>query len=213
MVDVSKVFDTLDWKFLLKVLSIIGFNSKFYSWISSINGTLHGFFKCNRGERQRGPVSFLLFYLDEEVLIRSITLLVAEWKLDFMSGVRKVNVPSHILYADYIFILCKGKSSNISILKCVFTKYSSTSGQVFSQSKSAILFGSMCSARLDLIVASTGFSKGSIPFNYLGVQLFKRKVKEVHLHLIDDKVLSNLSSWISSLLSIARKVCLGKSMI
>jgi hypothetical protein len=58
-IDISKVFDTLDWGFLLKVLKQFGFNPIFCNWIHfilssttlsiSINGAHQGYFKCQRG--------------------------------------------------------------------------------------------------------------------------------------------------------------------
>jgi len=60
-VDISKAFDILEWKFLLSVLSMFGFNGKFCSWIHTIlksatlsiyvNGKQHGYFNCMRGVR------------------------------------------------------------------------------------------------------------------------------------------------------------------
>jgi len=58
-IDIAKAFDTLDWSFLLRVLTTFGFTPKFCDWIDVIlrsaklsffvNGKQHGFFSCNRG--------------------------------------------------------------------------------------------------------------------------------------------------------------------
>jgi len=83
-VDIHKAFDTINWKFLLLVLTRFGFDSSFVGWISTIlrstilsiriNDSLVGFFPCSRGVRQGDPLSPLLFCPVEEVLSRSLSL-------------------------------------------------------------------------------------------------------------------------------------------
>lgn len=58
-----------------------------------------------------------------------------------------------------------------------------------------------------------GFSAGSLPFVYLGVLIFKRKPRAVHLQHIADKIKVKLSTWKGLLLSIMRRVQLVKSVI
>ncbi|PNX70395.1 hypothetical protein L195_g057350, partial [Trifolium pratense] len=53
----------------------------------------------------------------------------------------------------------------------------------------------------------------SLPFQYLGVPVFKSKPKDFHLQPLADKVKSKLSSWKASLLSIAGRVQLVKSVV
>jgi len=58
-IDIAKAFDTIEWKFLLRVLKAFNFNEKFCNWIEvilnsahlsiSINGKLHDFFSSARG--------------------------------------------------------------------------------------------------------------------------------------------------------------------
>lgn len=122
-VDISKAFDTLEWKFLLRVLSKFGFCEKLCSWIHTIlksatlsilvNGKQNGYFHCQRGVRQGDPLSPLLFCIAKDVLSRNITKLVQQGKVELIKGSRSYNIPSHSLYADDIMIFCKGKISSI----------------------------------------------------------------------------------------------------
>jgi hypothetical protein len=222
-IDISKAFDTINWDFLLKVLNSFGFSSKFCDWISailksaklsiSINGQLHGFFSCSRGVRQADPLSPLLFCIAEDVLSRGISKLVESGNLELIKGTRHLNVPSHTLYADDIMIFCKGKLSNIDALMNLFDRYAASSGQNINPAKSTIFAGSINQARLHNIADKLGFSIGSTPFVYLGVPIFKGKPKARFLKPFVDKVKSKLAAWKASLLSIAGRVQLIKSVV
>lgn len=79
-IDIRKVFDTMRWAFLLKVLDCLGFDHHFRKLINailhsarlsiSINGKLEGFFSCPRGVRQSDSLSTILFTIGEEVLAK-----------------------------------------------------------------------------------------------------------------------------------------------
>ena len=222
-IDITKAFDTLEWYFLLKVLKNFGFNESFCHWIHvilqsaylsiSINGQSHGYFNCTRGVRQGDPLSPLLFCLAEDVLSRSIKKLVEDGKIERIKSSRNTYVPSHSFYADDMMIYCKGKSSSLHALKDLFHRYELASGQVISTSKSIIFSSTISQARLDNLTEILPFNTGSLPFEYLGVPIFKGKPKVSHLQPIADKIKSKLSNWKASLLSMAGRVQLVRSVI
>jgi hypothetical protein len=222
-IDITKAFDTMEWSFILQVLKQFGFNVTFCNWIAvilksaflsiSINGESHGYFNCIRGVRQGDPLSPLLFCIAEDVLSRSLTNLVQEGKLNLIKGTRNFNVPSHSFYADDLMIYCKGNISSIHAIKDLFARYELASGQVISSGKSTIFSGSINQARLNQIVNILNFNIGSLPFNYLGVPIFKGKPKSCYLQPIADRINLKLSSWKASLLSMAGRVQLVQSVI
>ncbi|GJQ92981.1 hypothetical protein Tco_0004120 [Tanacetum coccineum] len=77
-VDIQKAYDTVDWEFLRVILIGFGFHVRMVSWIMecvattsfsiSINGSLHGYFKGERGLCQGDHLSPYLFTLIMEVL-------------------------------------------------------------------------------------------------------------------------------------------------
>ena len=221
-VDIAKAFDTLDWTFLLKVLKKLGFNEIFCKWIHSIlmsaklsvsiNGKLHGFVSCSRGVRQGDPLSPLLFCLAEEVISRSLTRNVINGNLKLIHGTRDIAVPSHIIYADDMMIFCKGTSSNLNCLKNIFLAYAETSGQMVNPQKSSIFAGSITNRRLNHIASILGFKIGTFPFTYLGVPIFRGKPKKSYFQPIADKVKLKLAAWKASLLTMAGRVQLIKSV-
>jgi len=222
-IDITKAFDTLEWSFLMQTLKCFGFNDTFCNWIHSIlhsaylsisvNGKAQGYFNCSRGVRQGDPLSPLLFCLAEDVLSRSISKLVEEGKLDLIKGSRHCSVPSHTFYADDLMIYCKGKMSGLIVLNDLFHRYTLNSGQVINTSKSTIFSASISQVRLNRIVDLLHFKIGSIPFNYLGVPIFKGKPKASYLQPVADKIKMKLSAWKASLLSMAGRVQLARSVI
>ena len=222
-IDITKAFDSLSWSFLLKVLKTFGFHSTFCNWIHcilksaklsiSFNGKHHGFFSCTRGVRQGDPLSPLLFCLAEEVISRALTKLVRDGHLSLIQGSRNIAIPSHILYADDIMLFCKGTMSNIHALTDLFRKYSEASGQFVNPQKSSIFAGSISNARLNQISNFIGFNIGNLPFTYLGVPIFKGKPKTAYFLPIADKIKTKFSAWKASLLSIAGRVQLIRSVI
>lgn len=191
--DISKAFDTLEWKFL-ESSNQFWLPREVCSWINTIlnsatlsinvNGKLNGFFKCKTGVTQRYPLSTLLFCIAVDVLSRNISRLVEQGKIELIKGTLHFQIPSHSLYADDImifFLFCKGKISSIDSLMHLFKSYALTSGQHINPSKSTFFYGSISIARINLMSDLIGFNKGSLPFNYLGVPIFKGKQKRSHL--------------------------------
>lgn len=110
-------------------------------------------------------------------------------------------------------IFCKGTNSNIKALKDVYLKYVESSGQMENPQKSSIYAGSITSHRLSQVSHQLGFSIGTLPFQYLGVPIFREKPKYVYFQAIADKVKRKLSAWKASLLSMAGRVQLIKSVV
>ncbi|XP_071713547.1 uncharacterized protein [Rutidosis leptorrhynchoides] len=77
-VDFEKAFDSLNWEFLIEVMSCIGFGNKWCKWILAclksatksilINGSPTQEFNIGRGVRQGDPLSHFLFILAAEGL-------------------------------------------------------------------------------------------------------------------------------------------------
>lgn len=60
--------------------------------------------------------------------------------------------------------------------------------------------------KLLTILNMTGFTKGSLPFMYLGVPTFKGKAKVSYLRPIVDRIISKMFGWKGSNLYMAGRV-------
>ena len=67
--------------------------------------------------------------------------------------------------------------------------------------------------RLAQLAALFGFNIVQLPFTYLGFPIFQGKPKAAYFYPIMDKVKLKLSAWKASLLSIAGRVQLVKSVV
>lgn len=67
--------------------------------------------------------------------------------------------------------------------------------------------------RLHRLASFVSFNIGCLPFWYLGVPIFKGKLRDRHLQPINDKIKSKLAFWKVSLFSFAGRTQLVKSMI
>ncbi|KAK2381212.1 hypothetical protein QL285_068838 [Trifolium repens] len=110
-------------------------------------------------------------------------------------------------------VFCKGKLSGLMALKDLFDTYALQSGQRINTAKSTIYSGSITQGRLNLIINLLTFQIGSLPFNYLGIPIFRGKPKISWLQSTADKIHAKLSAWKASLLTMAGRVQLVRAVI
>ncbi|XP_062013933.1 uncharacterized protein LOC133730332 [Rosa rugosa] len=221
--DVQKAFDTLDWRFLIRVLKAFGFSDPFADWIKAIlnsahlsiliNGATEGFFSCSRGVRQGDPLSPILFCLAEEVLSRGLTKLAEDGRTDLMSAPLGITPPSHVLFADDIMVFMRGTKRSLRNLMLFMEEYGLNSGQRINRAKSLVFLGKYASRRRFIIRKFLGVKQGSLPFTYLGVPIFQGRPKKLYFQAIADRVRCKLASWKGSLLSQAGRIQLIQSVI
>ncbi|XP_042488549.1 uncharacterized protein LOC122068701 [Macadamia integrifolia] len=219
-IDIQKAYDTISWDFMFQVLRKFGFSENWISWVHQLlafakvsvllNGGPIGYFGVERGLRQGDPLSPLLFILAEEVLCRGLHLLVADMKIQPLKGPRGVITPAHSLFADDIFIFANASIRYVKNLKSFLSKYQEFSGQKINLEKSKIFWGDISSQRKQAIVEELGIPLCMFPTRYLGVEIFKGRIKKESVMPIMDRVKDRLSGWKGKLLSLTGRVELGE---
>lgn len=221
--DIRKAFDTLDWGFLIRVLTAFGFDTAVVNYISSIlqsshlsvsvNGQSRGYFTCSRGVRQGDPLSPLLFCLAEDVLSRGLAMLVDQKQIKLIAAPRSLSPPSHVLFADDVMVFLQGDVSYLRALMSFMKEYAQNSGQEVNKEKSLLFLGKFAVPWQNEIQRELGINVGSLPFIYLGVPIFQGRPKTEFFLPIADKVKCKLSTWKGLQLSQAGRLQLINSVI
>jgi hypothetical protein len=222
-IDMEKAFDRMEWSFILKIFSCLGFCPKWIQLIEQcistvsfsvlLNGSPYGKISHSRGLRQGDPISPFLFLLGSEVLSR---LILKEELAGTIHGIKiSRNSPhvAHLLFADDLMVFSKGKASEAaSILKCLDT-FSAWSGQKVNMAKSSIFLSKNCSHSTSTAIQSIlNLRKILANAKHLGLPLFFHKNKSLAFEELKLKILSNLSGWKSKLLSQAARSTLIKTV-
>nr|XP_016500125.1 PREDICTED: uncharacterized protein LOC107818600 [Nicotiana tabacum] len=134
--DIEKAYDHLNWKFLLGILSKMGFDERWIGWIKFcistvkfsilVNGSPVGFFSSQRGLRQGYPISPFLFILAMEGLNNLFkTAKVNNRIRGFRLNSREsTNLEiTHLQYADDTLVFCDASREHLLFLRMVGSTY------------------------------------------------------------------------------------------
>jgi len=182
--DMEKAYDRLSWDFLFAVLKKFGFSDFWLGLIKQcvtgnsfsllVNGSSTEFIRSSWGLRQGDPISPALFILAEEVLSRGITELHSRGQATAFQVLRRCPPVTHLLFADDTVIFTNGSKNSLKNLMHFLKAYETGSGQKISEGKSNFYASQKTpSHRLQIIQRYTGFSRGTLPFTYLGCKIDK----------------------------------------
>ncbi|XP_042479861.1 uncharacterized protein LOC122060806 [Macadamia integrifolia] len=189
-IDIKKAYDTISWSFVFQ-----------------------GYFGVERGLIQGDPISPMLFIIAEKVLSRGLSSLVQRKELQAIHGPRGATTPRNILFMDDIFIFTNASLRYVRTLKNLLMKYQEFSSQCISLEKSKLFLGKITPDQKQIIVDTLGIQIYNFPTRYLGVEIFKGRVKKEALLPVMDKVKGRLAGWKGNLLSLAGRTELVRSVI
>ncbi|XP_074293131.1 uncharacterized protein LOC141620062 [Silene latifolia] len=216
-IDLKKAYDSIEWKFLEQMLYALKFPQKIIDLIMvcvstlgyslSVNGGFFGFFHGKRGLRQGDPLSPLLFTLCMEYLSRILKIAALQDSFRFhpMCSHLKLN---HLLFADNLLMFRKGTESFILWILKSFATFSAASCLNMNKSKSEIYFNGTAASTVTNILQVSGFTRGTLPFKYLGIPISSKNLTKNEGMKLLDKLVARIRGWGARHLSYAGRLTL-----
>lgn len=136
-----------------------------------VNGSPKGFFKAQRGLRQRDPLSPFLFVIIGEALSKMISM-AAEANL--ICGFRPTTsapMVSHLQFADDTLIFCKAIVDQVRDVKAILLFFEAVSGLKVNFFKSELIRVRVEETHSLHLVDIMGCKVGTLPSVYLGLPL------------------------------------------
>ena len=221
-VDLRKAFDWVDWGFIRDMLLALNFPSTFIGWIMTCisstsyslayNGSLHGFFKGQRGLHQGDPLSPYLFVLCLEYLSRSLGDLKNNPDFNFHPRCGGLKI-THLAYADDLILFSEGDPISVSLIMDKLIPFGECSGLKISLSKSSFFSAGINPTDMEVIKNITGFTHGTFPFKYLGIPVAASRLSIVQFSPFIDKIPGYIIAWAGASLSYAGRTELIKSVL
>ncbi|XP_026416499.1 uncharacterized protein LOC113311932 [Papaver somniferum] len=182
-----------------------------YEMINKIDTKRRGG-NVSRGLRQGDPLSPIFFVIAEDALSRSLSKMVEENKIMLMVNIRGVH-PTHILFADDVFLFFNGHKRNIQKVMKLLQDYQSSSDQVINQMKSKLFVGGVSEARKQQITVECQINLFQFPDKYLGVILHHGRLKTSTVLGVAEMLQGRLARWIGKMLSFKDRITLIKSIL
>jgi hypothetical protein len=133
----SKAYDRVCWFYIWLLLTHLGFEVPFITWIMScltstsfallINGSTSPFFTPERGLKQGFPLSPLLFLLVAEGLNRALTQGNTTGELSGIKITHNMSL-THLLFVDIVFLFSGGSRRKAETLRDIISLFSKAIG-------------------------------------------------------------------------------------
>ncbi|XP_020259127.1 uncharacterized protein LOC109835572 [Asparagus officinalis] len=212
-----------NWDFLNDMLKGLGFPVKMVNWIMtcittpkysiSFNGTLHGYFKGERGLRQGDPLSPYLFNLGMEYLSRQLDLLKDNKSFKFHPRCGNLKI-THLIFADDLLLFSKGDLHSVNMLYNCFKHFSVVSGLEANPGKCKAFYGGIDDNLKGLISRLLNFPLGDLTITYLGVPLTCKRLSYMDCSTLFNKITGQFQNCLKNrFLSYAGRLQIIKSVI
>jgi hypothetical protein len=178
--DMSKAYDQVEWVFLEKVMSRMGFDRRWIALIMEcvssvsysilINRAPVGNFKPSRGIRQGDPLSPYLFLLCAQVYSIHLHRAQESGMLRRVPTSPKGMRINHLFFADDSLLFFKATIHEWHVLNKVLELYEQASGKRLNKDKTSVFFSHNTTQEVkDLIISVVGVPASQRYDTYLGL--------------------------------------------
>lgn len=155
-------------------------------------------------------LSLYMFVLAMEYLIRLLKSLRTNNKFKFHPRCHKQQI-IQLNFVDDFLLISRGMCMSCPPL-WMFSAIL-TSIIIENQTKSCAYFGVVLGKDQQLVLQHTRFTKGKVPFRYLGVPLSSKKLSISQCQTLLDRMLGRINTWKVKFLSYARRLQLVRSVL
>lgn len=110
-------------------------------------------------------------------------------------------------------MFCKGDEEAVTLLLRAFATFSKSSGLQANTSKSTIYLARVNHATTSKLLKISCFSLGSLPFKYLGIPVFSKRLGILDCEFLVNKITARIKTWGTRNLSYAGRVQLVNSVL
>ena len=221
-IDISKAFDSVQWSFLINVLTTMKFPAVFTHWIKlciitasfsvQVNGDLAGYFQSARGLRQGCSLSPYLFVICMDVLSKMLDKAAGAHKFGFHPKCKRLGL-THLSFADDLMVLSDGKVRSIEGIVEIFYEFYKHSGLKISMEKSTLYMAGASPIVRAEIADKFLFEVGQLPVRYLGLPLVTKRLSAGDYAPLLEQIRKRIASWTSRYLSYAGRLNLINSIL
>lgn len=222
--DMSKVYDRLEWSFIEKTLVAYGFDRRWVDMIMKLVRSVTYKYKVNgfisqkliphRGLRQGNPLSPYLFILAADTLSHMFRKALEDNRIEGVQLAVGAPILTHLFFANDALLFAKALESNIYQFVEILNAYSKASGQRINLQKSGVIGGKFMNPRVKLRMAELlQMQLWDNPGKYLGLPADWGRSRVSALNWIKERIMSKIEGWKENLLNQAGKEILIKSIL
>ncbi|KAA3471190.1 reverse transcriptase [Gossypium australe] len=197
--DMSKVYDRVEWYFLKVMMLRMGFHTLWVenimkcvisvSYSVIINGRSGQTFKPTRGIRQGDPLSPSLFLMFSEGLSALIRMALRDGSIKGAKVSRGGLSISHLLFSYDSILFGEASERGAQVLKSILREYERCSGQSANYDKSTVFYSSNTLEESRRVVSNIlGVRNSNNMERYLGLPNVVGKNKKAFFQLLKDRM-------------------------